>query len=334
MTFECEQYDQYASLRRLYVLFFFYNDGTVEMIDRTNDKVYLKRTPTAIPRNAFFLGATVNVLGKPTTITGYADEVTRQLCEEHSESTVFLIAESSFVSLGRYISILTEECGFTISDLQMYWVRDEAIAKYDLPQELRNTRVVLLLGVRAAAMQKGLDFVQRSPGTCTVADTAQLALWKDCLKEARQNPLAVFDDMNSSVVVIKPHLIQSKRAGNVIQQLVDLDLEPTALAQVTISSTIADRFLRPYRGVLPNMDDTLHSLEGNAWVLQLISLDDSKDVVEVVRAACGPYDTVVAKKIFPTTIRAKFGINECDNAVHCCDLPGEGPTYVKFFLKK
>ncbi|CAD2214907.1 nucleoside-diphosphate kinase [Angomonas deanei] len=248
--------------------------------------------------------------------------------------TVIIIAESAFVSLGRYLSVLTEECGFTVGNIQMCWIQSEHVDKYNLPNELNNTRVTLVQAVRAAAVEKGMDFVKRSPGTCTAESKEEAALWKDLVLEASRKPLAVFDEPNSSVVILKPHLILNQRAGTAIQQLIDLELEPTGLTQLSVSSSMADKFLEPYRGVLPSVPGTVKSLEGTAWVLQLVSLEDSKDVVNQVREACGPYDTVIAKKLFPKTIRAKFGVDQCKNAVHCCDLPGEGPVYTKFFFKK
>lgn len=334
MAFKAEQYDQYASIRRVFVLSYFYEDKSIEMTEIRNNKLYLKRTPIDIPKSAFFLGARLTIFGKPTTLTGYADLTTQHLCEELSEMTCVLVTEPSFNHLGRYVSILTEECGFTVSAIQMAWVVADTIEQYDFPAELKESRIVVAQCVRTGAVEKGFDFIARCPGTCTAADAEQAGKWSRFCTACAAKPLAVFDEQNSSVVVIKQHVLDTQRQGNVIQQLVDLGLEPTGLTSVTLSSSVVDKFLVPYRGVLPELVATAASLAGNVWILQLVSLDDSLNVVEAVREECGPYDTVIAKKLFPKTIRAKFGLDEARNAVHCCDLPGEGPVYTDFFFKK
>ena len=42
--------------------------------------------------------------------------------------------------------------------------------------------------------------------------------------------------------------------------------------------------------------------------------------VEEFRVHCGPVDVDIAKSLQPDTIRAKFGTNRIQNAVHCTDL--------------
>jgi len=39
------------------------------------------------------------------------------------------------------------------------------------------------------------------------------------------------------------------------------------------------------------------------------------------RNLCGPIDPEIAKRIRPKTIRARFGENVIQNAIHCTDLP-------------
>ena len=41
--------------------------------------------------------------------------------------------------------------------------------------------------------------------------------------------------------------------------------------------------------------------------------------IDLVRKACGPTDSVEAKKIAPDSIRAKYGKDKCRNAVHASD---------------
>lgn len=332
MAFHAEQHDPGAPQKRELILFFFYEDSTVEMMLRSNGRLFLRRTHTDIPASSFVIDSVVMMFGKATRITAYADEVTRQLCSQQSESTTLIIAEESFPLLGRYLAILTEECGFAITDVELAWIKQDAVSKYHLPAELASTRAVFVIVSRTGALEKGFDFVERARGTCTAADAEQAQLWAELAGVSKMKPLAVQNELNSSVVVLKPHLIAKGYGGAVMQALIDLNLEPTGLTCRTISSAVAHHFLEPYRGVLRNVEGTADSFVGKAWILQLISVDSSLGVVEAVRQACGPYDTVIAKKLFPKCIRACYGESETNNAVHCCDLEVDGPIYTKFFF--
>ncbi|KPA82379.1 hypothetical protein ABB37_03459 [Leptomonas pyrrhocoris] len=333
IAFRVQQQDPGAPQPRQLILRFYSQDSSVDLVERPSGRLFLKRTRTDVPATAFAVGATVMLFGKPTMILAYADEVTRQLREQQSERTTVLIAEEAFSSLGRYLCMLTEECRFTIVAVEMVWVREAMASSADLPAQLANTRVVVVNCTREQAVEKGFDFVERATGTCTAKDAEQAATWGKLTELAKEKPLALFNEPNSSVVVLKPALVSSGLAGNAVQQLIDLGLELTALTTTTISSGAAHEFLAPYRGVLPNVEGTVNSFIGTAWVLQLVSLVEGVNVVETVRAACGPYDTVIAKKLFPKSIRARYGVSETNNAVHCCDLQGEGPLYANFFFQ-
>jgi nucleoside-diphosphate kinase len=334
MAFRVQQQDPGAPQPRQLILRYYYEDGSVDLMEQPSGRFFLKRTHTDVPASSFSLGSTVMLFGKPTKILACADEVTRQLCEQQRESTTIVIAEEAFPSLGRYFSMMTEECRFTIIDAEMMWVRPEMVNSAELPEQLSNTRAVVVVCAREQAVERGFDFVERATGTCTAKDATQAAQWGRLAQIAKGKPLAVFNEPNSSVVVLKPALVSSGRAGSAMQQLLDAGLEPTALTTAAISSGAAHEFLAPYRGVLPNVEGTANSFVGTAWILQLVSLDDTVNVVDAVRAVCGPYDTVIAKKLYPKSIRARYGTSETNNAVHCCDLQGEGLLYAKFFFQR
>ncbi|KAG5494029.1 hypothetical protein JKF63_01862 [Porcisia hertigi] len=334
MAFHAQQQDPGAPQPRHLIVRYFYESGTVELMEAPSGRLYLQRTAVDLPVSAFTLGSTIMLFGKPTTITAFADEVTRQLCAQCNETTTVLIAEEAFQSLGRYLAMLTEECRFTIAVVEMLWVWADIVSEFDLPEQLKNTRLVVARCTRIDAVAKGFDFVKRAIGTCTAKDAAQAALWSRLVEVAKAKPLAVFDEPNVSVVLLKPHLISSGRCGAAIQGLLDVGLEPTALTTISMSTVAAREFVEPYHGVLPNLEGTANSFTGTNWVLQLVSLDETVNVVDVVRKACGPYDIVIAKKLYPKSIRARYGDSEARNAVHCCDLPGDGLIYTRMFFQR
>lgn len=333
MAFDCEQFDKFSGLTYQYVLYYFYEDETLEMVQRKNGKTYVKRHKTNIPRSEFYLGSTVHILGKMTKITGYADKITTQLCEDQNERTTIIVSDHGMPKLGKTISVVTEELGMTIVNIQLAWIKQETVTKYELPDVLQGSSVVLLQCVSSKCLEKGIEVMQRLPGVIAASDRYEAELWGDLCLKASQKPLAVFQQENSTVVVIKPDVIVGNIAGSVVQQLCDANLEVTGFTQITVNSEEMDKFLRPYRGVLPDIEGTVHTMVGTIWVMQLMS-PQGGDVLQQVRALCGPFDSVIAKKLYPRTIRGRFGKNQTQNAVHCCDLPGDGPIYADFFFKR
>ena len=49
------------------------------------------------------------------------------------------------------------------------------------------------------------------------------------------------------------------------------------------------------------------------------------------RALCGPHDPVIAKCLYPNSLRAQFGVDRIKNVMHCTDLPEDGILEVYFF---
>ena len=58
-----------------------------------------------------------------------------------------------------------------------------------------------------------------------------------------------------------------------------------------------------------------------------------ENLVQSFRQFCGPSDPKVASAIRPGTIRAKFGVNKVQNAIHCTDLETDGAFESNFMFK-
>lgn len=58
-----------------------------------------------------------------------------------------------------------------------------------------------------------------------------------------------------------------------------------------------------------------------------------EDPVLPFRELCGPFDPDIARQLRPNSLRAKFGIDRIRNAVHCTDLPEDGPLEVQYFFQ-
>ena len=56
---------------------------------------------------------------------------------------------------------------------------------------------------------------------------------------------------------------------------------------------------------------------------------EGSSIVQQFRDFCGPYDPEVARHIKPDSLRGRFGVDKVRNAVHCTDLPEDGPLEVR-----
>ncbi len=65
-----------------------------------------------------------------------------------------------------------------------------------------------------------------------------------------------------------------------------------------------------------------------AYAIELVG----DDAVSVLRGVCGPYMPDVARTLAPESIRAQIGVDNVRNAVHCTDLPRDGPLESKYIF--
>ena len=54
--------------------------------------------------------------------------------------------------------------------------------------------------------------------------------------------------------------------------------------------------------------------------------------MKAFRDLVGPMDPEIAKNLRPNTLRARFGIDRCLNAIHCTDLPEDGTLECEYFF--
>uniref|UniRef100_A0A0A9ZEW9 Nucleoside diphosphate kinase 7 n=1 Tax=Lygus hesperus TaxID=30085 RepID=A0A0A9ZEW9_LYGHE len=138
-----------------------------------------------------------------------------------------------------------------------------------------------------------------------------------------------------------------------------------------MTQAMAMKLLQPYKAVLPQLSMIAEGFVGSVWVLQLLSFaehdksnnstqevnnsyqfdiskskvssdtlsnkednDCGANVVSHVRALCGPYEPIIARELSPQSLRARFGVDTVHNAVHCCELPHDGPLYADFFFPR
>jgi nucleoside-diphosphate kinase len=344
LAFHADHTDPHSGIDMKFLVLFF-EDNTVELIDETSKKTVLKRSICpSLTRDQFFLGSKVVVFGRVMHLMRYGDTVTEQLCERTSEATVVAFSEEVFGRLGDILDVMMLECSFGVSELVTICYTSAAMrAAYPgdaqmeaaaqlLPASFEGKRVVLCRIIRDGAVARAAGLadrlrLQRSvvwiAGSKAEAD-ASLPLF--CL-----SPQPALAAGPSSVVVIKPHVLRERRAGEALQILLNTPgIALQAITQTAVSSAEADSFLQAYKGVIKDYRPMVEQMFGGAlWAVQVTGTEDP---VITVRAACGPYDPVIAKVLRPESLRARIGADVARNGVYCTDFAEDASNDASFLF--
>lgn len=134
---------------------------------------------------------------------------------------------------------------------------------------------------------------------------------------------------NCTCCVIKPHILQAGLAGQIIDTILEEGFEISAMQLFNMDKPTAEEFFEIYKGVLPEFSAIIDQMiNGPCIVLEI----RQENVVKAFRDLCGPMDPEIAKNLRPNTLRARFGIDRCRNAVHCTDLPEDGSLETEYWF--
>lgn len=134
-VFECEWFDELASLIRKYLFTYYPKNSTVEMVsklqvlvntdliilqfDLKTRKMFLKRMACAdISEDKLFIGSIVTIFSRQLKLVDYGDTFTRNHFAQNKETTFGLIKPDVYVHTGKIIDMIYQN-GFTISRLRM-----------------------------------------------------------------------------------------------------------------------------------------------------------------------------------------------------------------------
>lgn len=171
----------------------------------------------------------------------------------------------------------------------------------------------------------GTDRVRNVVHCSATPDAAAREL--DFFFERERTEPAVFD--NCAALIIKPHAVAARATGAVLSAVLAAGLEISGVRTRSLERADIEDFLEAYKGVVPEYGRWIVELsEGRSVILEV----RGEDVVARLRELCGPYDPVIARVLRPESLRAKLGLDSVRNALHCTDLPLDGPLECKFLF--
>lgn len=305
----------------------------------------------------------LTVLGRQLVMVDYADDVTRSALEKgQAESTLALIKPDAYESIGHILGIIIRS-GLKIKNLKMLKLtRQQSERFYQEHSEKSffpfmidyiSSDVVVaieLIGENAVAYWRELigptDPIE-ARGICPESIRAKFGVdgTKNAVHgsdsrssairelefffnaEINRATTAVCD--NCALLMIKPSFVNTK-SGEILTMLLANQFEISALEMVTLDMKTAEEFYEVYKGILPKVRDVICDISSGPVLVAEIR---QENVVPRLRSLVGPHDPAVARRIYPESIRAKFGIDRVQNAVHCTDLEDDGVLECRFFFE-
>lgn len=362
-AFIAEWYDPHAALIRRYQFLYYTKDQTLEMFDIKNRRIFLKRSKyETITEKDLFIGSIVNVHSRQLTLADYGDPYTKSRLSSVHSKTLALIKPDAIARMGEIMNIIQSE-DFTICQAKMVRLtRKEASTFYAehkskhffegligfmtsgpiLAMELMSSDSVnkwrSLLGPTntMTAREEAPGCIRAMFGTdgtrnaCHGSDSEKSAKWEASFffGTNSRSGTACFD--KSTMCVIKPHAVAENLAGKILTSIINSEFKITALQMFHLEKANTEEFLEIYKGVVNEYSAMVDELcSGSCIAIEVCYPDEPQAFREFV----GPADPEIARHLRPKTLRARFGRDKIKNAVHCTDLPEDGPLEVEYFFK-
>lgn len=154
------------------------------------------------------------------------------------------------------------------------------------------------------------------------------------VKSKKKGPKSTAILQNCTCCIIKPHAVQAKLVGTIIDDIQKAGYIITAVQQFHINLINSEEFLEIYKGVFSEYTEMVAELQsGPCIVIEVSHKNKDLNIVADFRNFCGPMDPDIARQIKPNTLRAKYGKTKVQNAIHCSDLPEDGILEVEYFFK-
>lgn len=281
------------------------------MYDLKNRRTFLKRCDyPSVTAKDLYKGGIITVYSRQLTIADYGDEFTRKMFEGSASSVTACVGTSALPSMGRIIdAISTAE--LTLGEMRL------------MPDGLAFK---LTGGNTVELWEKLLPSINGELGEGSVFNIDDVF--------ATPLPAAVVGDATtSSLLLVKPHAVKGGALGRVLDQVLGSGFEVVNAKMCMLTRPNATEFLEVYKGVVPECVDWIEELTtGKSVALQLRFTAKPEATVLALRELCGAHDPEIAGHLHPTSLRALHGASKVKNAVHCTDLPEDGPLEVEYFF--
>ncbi|XP_056133469.1 nucleoside diphosphate kinase 7 isoform X2 [Lampris incognitus] len=365
-AFLAEWYDPCATLLRRFQLLYYPEDGSVEMFDVKNRRIFLRRTKcNELHQEDLFVGSRVNVFSRHLNLIEYGDQYTANKLGSKKERTLAMIKPDAITKIGDILEMLYSVNLMVTRAKMVKLTWDQAADFYlehqskpffnNLVQFVSSGPVIALelMGEEAISVWRGLlgptdsavaqweaqqsvraqfgtDGVKNAGhGSDSVAAAARELefFFPSTMCHGPSNTATCAD---CTCCIIKPHAISEGMTGKILNSIFAAGFEISALQMFSMDRANAEEFHEVYKGVMTEYPSMVSELcSGPCMALEI----RGKDSPKTFREFCGPADPEIAQYLRPTTLRALYGKSKVQNAVHCTDLPDDGVLEVQYFFK-
>ncbi|XP_060626727.1 nucleoside diphosphate kinase homolog 7 isoform X2 [Anolis sagrei] len=311
-----------------------------------------------------FVGNRITIFSRHLNLVDYADQYTARMLGSSKERTLALLKPDAALKLGDILDLINN-CGFTVTKAKMMQLsRAEATDFHadHLSKPYYNELIEFITSGPVVALEiLGDDAISRwknllGPANSVVArsdspDSIRALFGTDGIRNVAHGPdsfasaareLELFFPSSGgrgpantakythcTCCIIKPHAVKEGLAGKIIKSILDKGFEISALQMFYMDRANADEFYAIYKGVVAEYPEMVVELcSGPCIALEIRQIDPEK----IFRNFCGPSDPEIARYLRPGTLRAIYGKNKIQNAVHCTDLPEDGLLEVQYFF--
>ncbi|CAG9312082.1 NME7_1 [Blepharisma stoltei] len=329
------------------------------MYDLKNRRIFLKRSQYPnLTLEDLYLGAAISIYSRQLKVVEYGDNFTKSHFENQRERTFAMIKPDCYNHIGKIIDRIIQE-GFKITNIKMHrFTVNQARQLYsehdgkqffqDLVNFISSDISVGMELIAGNAISKWKDIIGPANSHTARVDAPQsirAAYGSDGARNAVHGsesadraareidyffslPGNTATYSNCTCCVIKPHALTN--AGRIIDMIISEGFEISALQMFNLDKPNAEEFLDVYKGVLPEFSGIVEHFTSGPCIAMEIRQENP---VESFREICGPLDPDVARSSKPRSIRAIFGIDRIQNAVHCTDLPEDGLMESEYFFR-
>ncbi|KAJ9460936.1 Nucleoside diphosphate kinase [Diplonema papillatum] len=333
LAFIVDYEDPQAGLTRKYQLCYYTSDESIEMHDIKNRRPFLKRChyPQLKPSD-LYLDATIAVYARKLRVAAYGDAATQQVYAARGQPAFVVVPPDAVEYLGVILQQATS-AGLRVNNANMLTLNKLEAEEFQPGQSdaWANRRIVALEfhGENAAEKWSGLEAAGlKGMAYSNTGDGAQKDIdWFFGRGSARAGRSSA-TMKNCTLAIVKPHAV-AKCGGAIVDAINTEGFEISAFRCLTMDKADAADFMEVYKGVVAEYTKLVEQLSsGPCWVMEV----QAEDPVRSFRELCGPRDPDVAKTLRPHTLRAKYGVNRVENAIHCTDLPEDGVLEADFFF--
>ena len=108
--FVVEYYDPMPMLKKKYLLKYYLESNSVEMVDLKSKKMFLKKSlcPPEIQPSDFFVGGKVLIYSRELEIIDYGDGTTRRLLQHQVQKCAAVLLPGAYQHWGRYVDAISD----------------------------------------------------------------------------------------------------------------------------------------------------------------------------------------------------------------------------------